>query len=145
MDNTKKLIQSMQDAGLRLTPQRIAICRSLTNDPNHPTAHMLYEQLRPEYPSLSLTTVYNTLETLVELGVVNPLSHFGEDPTRYDANTSPHAHLLCIKCNRLIDFSSRYVQSLDKEVIEKSGYKILGAYLLYHGICDKCNQEVSKN
>lgn len=141
MDTTPPLIQSLRQAGLRLTPQRAAVCGLLAASDNHPTAQMIFDQLRPEYPSLSLTTVYNTLEALVRLGAVNVLNNVGDVPTRYDANTAPHAHLLCIQCQRLVDFASPHVAALDAEAAAQSRYQLLGSYLLYYGLCPNCQEE----
>jgi Fur family peroxide stress response transcriptional regulator len=93
-------VQTLQNAGLRVTPQRLAITRLLVGTDRHPTAQMIYEELRPEHPSLSLATVYNTLEVLVEAGVINALGAAGDDSIHYDADTSPHVNLACIACHR---------------------------------------------
>ncbi len=141
MSEAKLMIQGLREAGLRITPQRIAIYRSLVNNPAHPTAQKIFEELRPEYPSLSLTTVYNTLETLLKLGAINVMNNVGDAPTRFDANTSPHAHLHCIQCNELIDFTSQHVPALDADIETHSDYRILGSHLLYYGLCANCQQE----
>lgn len=135
------LSQSLKHAKYRMTPQRIAICKILAESPDHPSAQMVYDMLKPKYPSLSLTTVYNTLETLVGLGVISPRHGSGDAPTRYDANTTPHAHLQCIRCNKLRDFDSQHVTDLNKDVSARAGYHIIGSYLLYYGLCESCQEK----
>ncbi|HEY6073665.1 MAG TPA: Fur family transcriptional regulator, partial [Anaerolineales bacterium] len=138
MDNLTKLTQALHQAGLRLTPQRIAISRLLANTNRHPTASMIYEQLRPEYSSLSLATVYNTLDTLTQLGMINELGAAGDDAIHYDADTSPHVNLACIRCHQVIDLPSQQVSALEAEVAARSGYQLRGARVLYYGLCPEC-------
>ncbi len=141
MDIESSLIDALRQADLRLTPQRLAICHLLVNNPEHPSAQQIYEQLRPQYPSLSLTTVYNTLEALVSLGAIHNLGNDVSGTIRYDAETAPHANLICTSCNRIVDFHSSHVQALTNEVKDHSGYKIAGARVLYYGLCEDCGQK----
>jgi Fur family peroxide stress response transcriptional regulator len=138
MNDIQSLTNALQTAGLRLTPQRLAICRLLASSDQHPTAQLIYDTLRPDFPSLSLATVYNTLDTLVSLGAINSLGGAGDDAVHYDADTSPHVNLACTRCHRVIDLPSRYVESLEDEVAATSGYRILGARVLYYGLCPDC-------
>jgi Fur family transcriptional regulator, peroxide stress response regulator len=138
------LTSSLTSAGLRLTPQRLAICQLLASSKDHPTAYTIYEQLQPDYPTISLATVYNTLETLVNLGVVQELGSAGDDRVHYDADTAPHLNFACLKCNRIFDLDSMLVQELEKEVSSQSGFQVLGSRLLYYGYCPACTSETSK-
>ncbi len=135
------LTTGLKRAGLHLTHQRAAICQFLAESKEHPSAQMIYDSLAPQFASLSLATVYNTLETLVSLGLVNELGSVGEDGVRYDADTTPHVNLACICCEKVIDLPSRHVQNLEKEVSRSSGYEILGARVLYYGLCPDCQKE----
>jgi Fur family peroxide stress response transcriptional regulator len=126
---------------MRLTPQRMAVCKLLIESDVHPTATMIYDELRPQFPSLSLATIYNTLDTLVSLGAVNVLGHAGDDHVHYDAEMEPHVNLACIACHRIIDIPSDYVQQLDSEISRASGYKLLGARVLYYGLCPECQSK----
>ncbi len=137
------LIQALKRAGFRLTPQRIAICDLLANSEEHPTAQAIYEALRAQYPSLSLATVYNTLEALVNLGVINALGSAGDDSVHYDADTQPHINLACLSCHKVIDLPSEYIQHVEEEVETASGYRLLGARVLYYGLCPECQKLAS--
>ncbi|GAB4505331.1 MAG: transcriptional repressor [Anaerolineales bacterium] len=132
------LHSALKQEGLRLTPQRMAICTFLAEADTHPTAAMIFEHIRGLYPSLSLTTVYNTLEALVRAGVVNALGHAGDDTAHYDANLSPHVNLACIACHKIVDIPSSQVASMDQEIGTASGYKLLGARVMYYGLCPTC-------
>jgi Fur family transcriptional regulator, peroxide stress response regulator len=141
MVRTIHLTQALNKAGLRLTPQRLAICKLLAESKAHPTAQMIYDALKSDYPSLSLATVYNTLESLVRLGIINTLGSAGDDAVHYDANTEPHVNLACISCHRVIDLPSEHVTHLEDEVVSNSGYQVLGARVLYYGVCPSCQEE----
>jgi len=143
MSDLNTLTSALQNAGMRVTPQRVAICELLTTSEEHPTAAMIYDELKPRFGSLSLATVYNTLDALVGLGVVNVLGHAGDDKVHYDADTEPHVNLACISCSKIIDIPSEHVTHLDEEITSASGYKLLGARVLYYGLCPSCQKKQS--
>jgi Fur family transcriptional regulator, peroxide stress response regulator len=137
--NLQTMLTALRAAGYRMTPQRKAICQALAESKEHPSARMLYDQLRPRYETLSLATVYNTLDTLSRLGVINILGEIGDgDAIRYDADTQPHVNLACVSCHRILDIDSPIVQRMDEEIERGSGFRLLGARVLYYGICPEC-------
>ena len=138
------LASTLQQSGMRLTPQRMAICKLLADSKEHPSAAMIYEELRPQFQSLSLATVYNTLETLVGLGLVNVLGHVGDDHVHYDADLEPHVNLACVACHSIVDIPSENIDHLNNEITQASGYKLLGSRVLYYGLCPEC-QELGKS
>ncbi|MBK7449723.1 MAG: transcriptional repressor [Anaerolineales bacterium] len=144
MSTITTLTTALQEAGMRVTPQRVAICELLAASHEHPTAAMIYDELKPRFHSLSLATVYNTLDTLVGLGVVNVLGHAGDDKVHYDADTEPHVNLACISCSRIIDIPSEHVTHLDSEITAASGYKLLGARVLYYGSAPPAKKKQAK-
>ena len=143
MSHVSILSSTLKQAGMRLTPQRLAICELLSETHTHPTAAAIFEQVRTQYPSLSLMTVYNTLNTLVDLGAVNALGNAGDDTIHYDGNTSPHINLACISCKKIEDIDSTKVAELDGEVSSTSGFKVIGASLLYYGLCPECQKQTA--
>ncbi|MCL4560479.1 MAG: transcriptional repressor [Chloroflexi bacterium] len=138
MNDISILTKALQHSGLRLTPQRMAICELLAATDRHPTALWIYEQLRPRYPSLSLATVYHTLEALVGLGAINELGSAGDGTVHYDANVQPHINLACVSCHRVIDLPSEHIEHVASEVKDASGYRLFGARILYYGLCPEC-------
>jgi len=136
-----RLLEALRQAGLRLTVQRRAICRYLAESDEHPTVQDIYQALKPRYPSLSLATVYNTVDLLVQLGAIHALGTAGDDAVHYDADVSPHVNLACIRCHRVVDLPSTQVQELEEEVRQRSGYRVLGARVLYYGLCPQCQAE----
>ncbi len=134
-------ISTLKDSGMRLTPQRIAICKLLCESSEHPTAAMIYDHVRMQYPTLSLMTVYNTLDSLVNLGLVNTLGNVGDDNTHYDGDTSSHINLACISCHKIEDISTSQISIIDHEISKNSGYKLLGARMMYYGLCPNCQNQ----
>lgn len=135
------LLAALKQAKLRITPQRAAICELLSNSTEHPTAQMIYDELRGRFPSLSLATVYNTLGELVNLGVINSLGSAGDDAVHFDADVAPHINLACMECHRVIDLPSRHIQQVEQEVADRSGYRLYGARVLYYGLCPDCQRK----
>jgi Fur family peroxide stress response transcriptional regulator len=113
----------------------------LTASEEHPTAAMIYEDLKPRFLSMSLATVYNTLDALAEIGAINVLGQAGDDTVHYDADTEPHVNLACLSCNKIVDIPSEHVSHLDAEITAASGYKLLGARVLYYGLCPDCQRK----
>ena len=112
----KELFDLLHKTGLRVTPQRIAICELLLTAKDHPTASEIYGQLKSLYPSMSLATVYNTLDILVQMGLINALCSVGDDMAHFDANLKPHINLACNQCHRITCFDSDQLGDLDFEI-----------------------------
>ncbi|HVU32425.1 MAG TPA: transcriptional repressor [Opitutaceae bacterium] len=89
--NTDVLSQKLANSGLRSTPQREVVYNVLLQKRDHPTADEVYARVRTEMPTISLATVYNCLEALVQCEVVRAVN-FERGPTRYCPNLKPHAH-----------------------------------------------------
>src|SRR4051794_16012215 len=95
------VLAKLKHAGLKLTPQRMAIVRELAGDCSHPTAQELFERLQPAFPTMSFATVYNTLDALAKLGLVGSL-RLGS-AVRFDPNTTLHHHAVCDACGAVVD------------------------------------------
>jgi Fur family transcriptional regulator, peroxide stress response regulator len=141
MKDFLQFAQILRKAGLRVTPQRLAICRFLAGTDQHPTAQMIYDEVRPQFPSLSLATVYNTLDTLVQLGMINTLGGAVGEAERFDADTAPHVNLNCVSCDRVIDIPSQHLQALEQDVASQSKYQLLAGRFLFLGLCPECQEK----
>ncbi len=108
--NEQELLRS---AGLRVTPQRLAILRYLRGTRSHPSPETVYRQLAPEHPGLSQNTVYLTLRAFENAGLLRRVS-MEENVFRYDANVTPHVHLVCRGCGRVDDANGELVPLLQK-------------------------------
>lgn len=126
------MLANLKRAGLKLTPQRIAIVREIADDHTHPTAQALFERLRPAYPTMSFATVYNTLDALAGCGLTGSLNLGGA--VRFDPNTEPHHHAVCDSCGTVVDIA----------VDEPSGpphvrgFRVLREERIYRGLCIRC-------
>ncbi len=120
--------------------KREAVYEALAKSKAHPTAEMLYDSLKGDYPELSLGTVYRNLSVLEADGMVISVSHEGGH-TRYDARTDPHAHFVCRVCERVMDLDmTDSAQSLYESIEEETGCKILSHSLCFEGICAECRK-----
>jgi Fe2+ or Zn2+ uptake regulation protein len=114
--------------------QRIKILEYLSNYKTHPTADMIYRELVKQIPTLSKTTVYNTLKTFTEKGLLKALAIF-DNEVRYDFNTDQHIHFKCSKCGLVFDLDSSH-EKFNEDFIE--GHKILEYHINLKGICKNC-------
>jgi Fur family transcriptional regulator, peroxide stress response regulator len=134
----EELVAKLREREYRLTPQRIALLRLLAASEGHPSASQLYEQIRDQFPTTSLATVYKTLDVLKEIDEVLELRFSGAD-NHYDGNKPyPHPHLICIRCQKILDLEVSLAQSLIQEVAQSSGYRIVRHQLDLYGLCPDC-------
>ncbi len=130
-----------RQAGLKVTPQRMAVYKVLLETKEHPSAEMLFKKVRKVFPSISLDTVNRTLNTLSEIGVAFIVEGSG-DAKRFDGNLDNHQHFKCVKCKRVIDF---YHKSFDNIKVPKSiggKFTILRKAIYLEGICDLCRKKI---
>lgn len=132
------MIQKLREKGLRITPQRIAILRVLSVSKGHPSVENIYEQVKEEFPTTSVATVYKNVSTLKELGEVLELS-FGTESSRYDGSKpNPHPHLICTECKKIIDPDIGILNDVSTELINETGFRITNHRLDFFGICPEC-------
>lgn len=130
----QRLSEMMREKGIRPSQQRIAVISYVANSRKHPTADEIFGDLSPKFPSLSRTTIYNSLRTFVESGLLYELGT-DELSRRYDLVTHPaHAHFLCRKCCRLFDME------MPRNIMEsaETGFLAEGVELTLKGICPDC-------
>lgn len=127
----------LRENGFKVTPQRLAVYEALSRTYTHPNAEMLYNMLQPDYPTMSLATVYKTMDIFSELGLVQVLN-VGEDSYRYDAETVSHPHIRCVVCNRVDDVFDVNDEDLLEAAAAKSGYEVTGRQLYFFGRCPEC-------
>jgi len=133
----KKVTALLREKGFKVTPQRLAIYKVLANTKDHPSADMIFNQLQPLYPTMSLATVYKTVDILQEIGLVQILNT-GEDSFRYDADVSSHSHVRCLHCGRVDDFHGVDSSEFVREVSRQTEYRLTGQQFYFYGVCPEC-------
>lgn len=131
-------LRTLKQAGLRITPQRRAICHFLANTNRHPSAYQIFEELAATNPDISRATIYNTLNTLQELGAIVELS-FGSDHTHYETNPEPHVNLICLRCQKITDYyGDPGIDMLTARVLADTDFQTAAARIDLVGFCDEC-------
>ncbi len=139
----KILAEKLKQYNLKVTPQRLAIFGMLNSTDKHPSAETIYRTLEPNHPSLSLATVYKTLDTLKKAKLIQEIN-VGEDSFRYDANNSPHAHIICVECKEVFDLPKLdIIDTIKNELVNKTDFIILNEQLFFYGMCKNCQQSNS--
>jgi Fur family peroxide stress response transcriptional regulator len=130
-------IDILRQCGLRSTPQRVAILREVFSR-SHPTVGEVYESVRRRFPTLGLATVYNTLHTLAERGLVAELPF--SSAMRFDANMAPHANLVCRDCGRIedVELVPRHLDGLLQDLAQTAGFAPEGQRFDVYGRCRSC-------
>jgi len=116
----------------------MAILALLRDNTSHPSADEIYKSLQPRFPTMSLATVYNTLRLLRKDGRLKEL-RIDSSRMRFDPNTSPHHHIICLGCGKVVDFFSEL--NIEHKAAEASGFKIVGSEISFYGYCPECLQK----
>lgn len=133
------LIAALKERDFRLTPQRVELVRLIAVSEGHPSANQLYKKIKLKFPTMSHATVYKTLALLKEMNQVLEID-LRED-SHYDGNRpQPHPHLICTKCNKIVDGEGALDQKTIRKLEKASGYKILRPQIAFYGLCPDCKQ-----
>lgn len=125
-------------AALKYSRQRESIKEFLMNRTDHPTADVVYENVKLIYPNISLGTVYRNLSLLADIGEIKKLSSFGS-ADRFDARTEPHCHFMCTKCGKVTDINDQGTNQFLKKTAEAfSGGQISDCNVRFFGTCSEC-------
>jgi Fur family peroxide stress response transcriptional regulator len=138
LNTQAEVVSLLKPLGLRLTPQRLAIAEVIINSADHPTVKNVFERVKEFFPYVTLATVYSTLTTLCEAGVVHELAF--QRQSRYDANITPHANLVCISCGSVIDadVGQNTVGELRDIISSSSSFTVASQRVDFYGLCEGC-------
>lgn len=134
--------QKCHEAGLKVTPQRMAVYEALLESTAHPSAEAVYRQVRGVFPSISLDTVNRTLLTLSDIGVAFVVEGSG-DAKRFDANLDTHQHFKCVKCKRIVDFHHAPFDRVDLPSDLARRFEVIRKTVYLEGLCDRCRKSGS--
>ena len=130
----EKYVAILREKGIKVTPQRLEILRFLDTHHTHPSADEIYMVLKKQSPALSKTTVYNTIQSLKEHGLLNSLN-ISSDEARFDSVINPHHHLLCNTCGNVIDIEIECPYTRKKLA---GGHRIDEVHGYFKGVCENC-------
>lgn len=137
-DRFEQMLASLKSRDFRITPQRLAVLRILSDSEDHPSAEQIYEKVKTQFPTTSLATVYKTIALLKELNEVLELG-FPDASNRYDGSKPfPHPHVICTKCRKIMDPELISLDELQDEISKKTGFRIHYHRLDFFGVCQEC-------
>ena len=138
MNTTHEIVSQLQEAGFKPSLQRIAILEYLRTHFTHPTVDEIYEALSPSMPTLSKTTIYNTLRSFSQSGLALSL-RLDEKTVHYDGDTAPHAHFICKDCGKIIDVTITNTDMLHIPTL--CGADVQAVEISYYGQCNTCKNQ----
>ena len=122
---------------LPLTVQRRAVFEAILGRNDHPTADQICVQVRRSQPNVSRTTVYRILDTFVRVGMVERICHPGS-AARFDPRTYQHHHLVCLHCDKIVDFEDERLNGIAWPDVRRHGFRIDNYHIHFRGICSAC-------
>lgn len=125
-------------AAFRLTPQRAAVLEVVRDSHEHPTARDIFARVAQVLPGIGFATVYRALDLLVAEGEVRALTLGDSTSTRYDGNTDPHQHVLCISCGATADVRLELPPAAAATAQRQSGFTVTGYDMQFLGRCPAC-------
>jgi Fur family peroxide stress response transcriptional regulator len=131
-------IEALRKKGYKATPQRIAICRFVLNSRDHPTAQQVYDQVKKTHPTVSLATVYKTLEVLKSLDLIQEIN-LPQGQARFDSYMKPHINLICLQCGNIADLDETTAIEETRKVAAAAKFKPKAQRIDIFGICKRCS------
>lgn len=140
----EQLSRALRDAGLRLTHQRLEIVRTVAADDRHPDVETVYEAVRKRVPTISLDTVYRTLATLTDRGLITRVL-FTPGPARYDANPTRHHHFVCTRCGLIGDVEDAELDAIQPTTEVTRIGRPDAVTVQFRGVCSKCEKNEARS
>jgi Fe2+ or Zn2+ uptake regulation protein len=141
MKSPEELTAAFRARGLKVTPQRQAIFAVLDGNPTHPTAESVYASVSSVMPTISLRTVYQTLNDLVEMGEISSVD-LGTGSTRFDPTLDAHHHLVCTACGAVGDVHGAF-PALTVPEGQGGGFDVQSTEIVFRGVCGDCRRTTS--
>jgi Fur family transcriptional regulator, peroxide stress response regulator len=132
-----------REKGLKVTPQRYAIYEMMIHTDSHPTVEEIYQAVQPTFPMLSLNTVYYTVDSLREAGLIADVP-VQDSAARFDANMDRHHHLVCLGCHKIEDLYDHALDQLKISARKTNGYLLESHRVEFRGYCSKCRKRQSQ-
>lgn len=132
--------ERLENKGFKITPQRLSIFCCLVKSKDHPSAEIVYQQVKNEFPNISFDTVNRTLLSLWEKGMIRMVES-GYGPRRFDADLKKHHHFRCFNCKKIIDFDCPEYDNIKIPKDIANRYKIFRQEIILEGLCPACLQK----
>jgi Fur family peroxide stress response transcriptional regulator len=132
-----QLTRRLREQHISVTPQRLEILKTIMSRYDHPSADTIYQEVQRHLPMISFNTVYKTLETFCQLGLIvkiNPL----HEVARYDGNTSPHTHMVCSRCHKVEDLHWQWPPEVPLPTPQHSDFLVDSVAVHLFGLCRRC-------
>jgi len=132
------LVDKLRVQDYRITPQRLAILKTLASTKSHPSVEQIFEKVKVDFPTTSIATVYKTVSLLKDMGELIEFS-FGEGSNHYDGRSAvPHPHFICTGCRKIEDIDVPDLDRISEKIAEKKDYLITAYQLNFYGKCPDC-------
>jgi Fur family peroxide stress response transcriptional regulator len=131
------IIDTLRKKGYKATTQRIAVCRFALNSRDHPSAQKIYAEVKKVHPTVSLATVYKTLQILKEQDLMQELD-LPESKARFDSYMDPHINIVCLQCGNIQDSSDTIAREMVERVTTKADFTRTGQRIDIYGLCKTC-------
>lgn len=143
MKSLSQYVNHLKEKNVRMTSQRYAILAYLVDGNRHPTVNEIYDDLKEEFPTMSVATIYNNLKFFKEAGILQELP-FGDGSSRFDLTTIDHYHKICRECGKIEDF--HYPELKESKELEEvlDGFKVEKHNLELIGLCKECQIRLQK-
>lgn len=138
------VLETLKKNKIRVTPQRKAIIQYLMQSTSHPTAEQIFQEVSKDYGSMSLATVYNTMNILSRLHIVEEMKFKGTT-SHYDFKHQDHQHIVCIYCGQIADVHYQDLRPIIEQAQEETGFEIIKADVEMTGICKECQLKYSNH
>jgi Fur family peroxide stress response transcriptional regulator len=134
----QSMVAALRENQYRITPQRLAILKVLAQSQGHPSVESIFEQVKVNFPTTSLATIYKNVAVLKDLGQVLELG-FSDGSNRYDGNKPyDHPHVVCTVCKKIIDPEISTLEDMTQTLMRETGFSISRHRLDFFGICPDC-------
>jgi Fur family peroxide stress response transcriptional regulator len=137
---TQRIVRRLREEGLKVTPQRIAILRYLDDNHTHPSVEDIHREVSREFPTISLATVYNTLDTLERIREIQAVT-IDLSRKHYDPEMRPHHHVICMECRTIRDVFADCAVKLTIPEELREGFQVDETAVYFRGVCRNCSTD----
>ncbi|KRL36992.1 Fur family transcriptional regulator [Liquorilactobacillus uvarum] len=135
----------LKEYKIKNTPQRQVILSYLMTSHDHPSIEMIFNYVRGNGFSVSLATVYNTLQLLIDNNLIIEIAADSGGHMRYDYFEVPHYHVICVNCNRIVDVFDDEYKKNEKNAQLETGFQVFNSQYEVYGLCPECQEKIKQN